>query len=40
MGKGEDWRESWGLDNFVLTPKRMEGIKQSGIKDKILEFLK
>lgn len=40
MGKGEDWRESWGLDNFVLTPRRMEGIKQSGIKEKILEFLK
>ena len=40
MGKGEDWREVWALDNFVLTPKRMEGIKQSGIKEKILEFLK
>ena len=40
MGKGEDWREVWALDNFVLTPKKMEGIKQSGIKEKILEFLK
>ena len=40
MGKGEDWREVWALNNFVLTPKRMEGIKQSGIKEKILEFLK
>jgi hypothetical protein len=40
MGKnGEDWK-NWGLDNFVLTPKRMEGIKQSGIKEKIVEFLK
>lgn len=39
MGKGEDWREAWGLDNFVLTPRRMEGIKQSGIKEKILRYL-
>ena len=28
-----------GLDNFVLTPRINEGIKQSGIKDKILKFL-
>ena len=28
------------LDNFVLTPRRTEGIKQSGIKEKILNFLK
>jgi hypothetical protein len=30
----------WGLDNFVHTPKMSEGIKQSGIKQKVLEFLK
>jgi len=29
----------WGLRNFVHTPKSREGIKQSGIKDKILKFL-
>ena len=29
----------WGLTNFVLTPKSIEGIKQTGIKDKILNFL-
>ena len=29
----------WGLTNFVLTPKSSEGIKQSGIKEKILKFL-
>ena len=29
----------WGLTNFVLTPKSNEGIKQSGIKEKILKFL-
>ena len=39
MGKnGEDWK-NWGLDNFVLTPKSIEGIKQTGIKDKIIKFL-
>jgi hypothetical protein len=37
-----DWGEmdrEWGLKNFVLTPRSREGIKQSGIKEKILEFL-
>lgn len=29
----------WGLENFVHTPKSSEGIKQSGIKGKILKFL-
>jgi hypothetical protein len=28
-----------GLSNFVLTPKSSEGIKQSGIKEKIIKFL-
>jgi hypothetical protein len=28
-----------GLSNFVLTPKSSQGIKQSGIKEKILKFL-
>jgi len=41
MGKtGEDWKDVWAIDNFVLTPKRNEGIKQSGVKDKILKFLR
>ena len=31
---------SWGLTNFVHTPFSRQGIKQSGIKDKILKFLK
>lgn len=30
----------WGLKNFVLTPKSREGIKQNGIKEKIIGFLK
>ncbi len=29
----------WGLKNFVWTPRAWEGIKQSGIKEKILKFL-
>lgn len=32
-------RNDWGLPNFVHTPKSNEGIKQSGIIDKILNFL-
>jgi hypothetical protein len=31
--------KNWGLKNFVLTPRQLEGIKQSGIKEKILKFL-
>ena len=29
-----------GLTNFVLTPRSREGIKQSGVKEKIVKFLK
>ena len=29
----------WGLENFVWTPRDFEGIKQSGIKEKILKYL-
>ena len=38
----ESWGEiemDWGLTNFVLTPSGREGIKQKGIKDKILNYL-
>jgi hypothetical protein len=31
---------NWGLENFVYTPLSNEGIKQSGVKEKILEYLK
>jgi len=34
---GENFR--WGLKNFVHTPFIREGIKQSGVKDKIIKFL-
>jgi hypothetical protein len=31
--------KTWGLKNFVLTPENKEGIKQTGIKEKVLEYL-
>ena len=34
------YEHEWGLDNFVETPRSTEGIKQSGIKEKIIGFLK
>ena len=39
MSYSMKWTHDWGLDNFVLTPKDNEGIKQSGIKEKVLSFL-
>lgn len=45
MGKsgihyGMEFTHDWALDNFVLTPLSNEGIKQSGVKEKVLSFLK
>jgi len=34
-----EFEHDWGLDNFVHTPLSSEGIKQSGIKEKILKYL-
>jgi hypothetical protein len=34
------YNQGHGLENFILTPKSTEGIKQCGIKEKILSFLK
>jgi len=34
-----DMEMDWGLTNFVLTPKSSEGIKQTGLKDKIIKLL-
>jgi hypothetical protein len=31
--------DDWGLSNFVHTPKSSEGIKQTGIKEKIIKML-
>ena len=35
----DKYRGEWGLENFVHTPLSTEGIKQSGIKDKIIKIL-
>jgi hypothetical protein len=32
--------QKWGLTNFVRTPRENEGIKQSGIKEQLIQFLK
>ena len=39
LRRTEDGQYSWGLNNFVLTPNSREGIKQSGIKEKVIKFL-
>ena len=31
--------QKWGLSNFVNTPRMNEGIKQSGVKEKLLKYL-
>lgn len=35
----EKWERSWGLSNFVWATQENEGIKQCGLKDKIIKFL-
>ena len=40
LGKTDESWKNWGLDNFVLTPRSNEGIKQSGIKEKVVKYLK
>lgn len=37
--RGMEFEHEYGLENFVETPMDREGIKQSGIKEKILTFL-
>jgi hypothetical protein len=34
-----EYIHEWGLNNFVLTPRENEGIKQISIKEKIISFL-
>ncbi len=34
-----DREQKWGLSNFVHTPRENEGIKQSGVKEKLLQYL-
>jgi hypothetical protein len=40
LGKTDESWKNWGLANFVLTPRSNEGIKQSGIKEKVIKYLK
>ena len=40
LGKTDESWKNWGLTNFVLTTRSNEGIKQSGIKEKVLKYLK
>lgn len=35
-----EFEHEWGLENFVHTPLSTEGIKQTGVKEKILSHLK
>ena len=35
-----EFEHEWGLNNFVLTSLSNEGIKQVGIKDKVISYLK
>jgi hypothetical protein len=39
MSLKQEGDKEWGLKNFVLTPNGNEGIKQSGIKEKVIKFL-
>lgn len=38
--RGMSFEHDWALDNFVHTPISNQGIKQSGIKEKVVSFLK
>ena len=39
LNMSPEYNQGHGLKNFVLTPRSNEGIKQSGIKDKLLSYL-
>jgi hypothetical protein len=42
LGKTDSYgfERDWGLTNFVHTPRENEGIKQSGVKEQLLNYLK
>ena len=39
LNMSPEYNQGYGLKNFVLTPRSNEGIKQTGIKNKILKYL-
>ena len=40
LNMSPEGNQGYGLKNFVLTPRSNEGIKQSGIKEKVIKYLK
>ncbi len=38
LNMSPEYNAGYGLTNFVLTPRSNEGIKQSGVKEKIIKF--
>jgi len=40
LNMSPEYNQGYGLDNFVLTPKSREGIKQCSKREKILSYLK
>ena len=39
LNMNSEANQGHGLKNFILTPRSNEGIKQCGIKEKILNYL-
>ena len=39
MHMGHDAHDGHGLENFVHTPRSNQGIKQSGVKEKLIKYL-
>jgi hypothetical protein len=39
LNMSPEYNQGHGLKNFVLTPRSNEGIKQSGIKEKLINYL-
>lgn len=39
LNMSPEYNQGTGLEHFVLTPRSSEGIKQSGIKEKIIDYL-
>ena len=40
LNMSNEYNGGYGLDNFVLVSRSSEGIKQIGIKEKIINFFK
>ena len=40
LNMSPEYNQGHGLEHFVLTPRSNEGIKQSGVKEKLIDKLK